>query len=326
MASFVRSTENFASRNALFDRGAGLVVGVSGGPDSTALLSILAQIREKYALKIRVAHLNYGLRGRSSDADERFVRELAFSLGIPCSVKKAPISRKTPNLEAKLREIRYAYFEQIRKRYRMEAVVVAHTADDQAETLLFRLFRGGGMRSLAAMRPKAGHVVRPLLWATRKDVMAYLKQNKFGYRVDKSNTDLKYTRNRIRHRVLPYLVREFGAGLPRLLSGEASVLGQEYAFLESASLKHERSIGLESHGSGSLWFTCRSFLRLPPAVRTTLLRLWTERLSKGAQGLTAPQAEEAINMLVRFKNKPQEARFGRLKILRKGAKVMLIYA
>lgn len=326
MSAFARSIENFASRNALFQQGGSLIVAVSGGPDSVALLHTLCELQAKYAWKIRVAHVNYGLRGRSSDADERFVRGLADRYSLLCSVKKMKIPKKSANLEALLRDSRYAYFEELRKRYRANAVVVAHTADEQAETLMLRLFRGGGMRSLAAMRPKTASVIRPLLGMTKKQILAYLKQNKFGYRVDKSNIDLQFTRNRIRHRILPYLARMTTPGLPRLLADEASILGEEYAFLESEAFQKEKTLGVKAFGRAGLAFSVRAFLRMETGLRLILLRMWVERLSGGRQGLTGPQMFEILNMLSRFKNKDQKIAFGRLKILRKGDKVMLIYS
>jgi tRNA(Ile)-lysidine synthase len=193
------------------------VVAVSGGPDSVALAHALA------SREIVLAHFNHRLRGAESDADEEFVAGLSAR---PCHVQRvdtaAEAARRGQNLEATARDLRYAWFAQVAREVGAAWVAVAHTADDQAETLLFRLLRGTGvegLRGMSARRPLDGRIdlVRPMLTIRRRDVLAYLKANALPYRVDSSNRDTTFTRNRLRHELIPQLEREYNPGLVDVL-------------------------------------------------------------------------------------------------------------
>lgn len=194
----------------------GIVVAVSGGPDSVALLRILATLR--YGEKLTVAHLNHQLRDAESDADEAFVRDLAAKLSLPVYSErlnvKASAQCEGDNLEASARRARYSWFQRVAQETQSRWVATGHTADDQAETVLHRLLRGTGLkglRGIAARRSlSAGlELVRPLLHVRRAEVMAYLDAEDQDYRIDSSNRDLAFTRNRIRHELLPLLAERF---------------------------------------------------------------------------------------------------------------------
>jgi tRNA(Ile)-lysidine synthase len=197
----------------------GIVAAVSGGADSVALLRALHSLSVEKAT-LQVAHLNHGLRGRESDADEAFVRELCAKLGLPCHVHNldvASIAReKGENLEAVARRLRYDWFAELATQAGCDYVATGHTSDDQAETVLLRLLRGTGLRGLrgiAARRSLNDQVVliRPFLHSSRSEVTDYLKQLGQEYRDDRSNCDTRFARNRIRHQVLPLLKQENSA-------------------------------------------------------------------------------------------------------------------
>jgi tRNA(Ile)-lysidine synthase len=198
------------------------VVGVSGGPDSVALLRALVAAG---AGPVAVAHVNHRLRGSESDADEAFVRDLAAGLGLPCHVLRLDPGSLAGNREAAARRARYDWFATLGGSW----VATGHTADDQAETVLHRLVRGTGvqgLRGIAAVRRGPVPVVRPLLGVGRADVLAYLADLGQPYRTDATNADPGLTRNRIRHDLLP-LLRTFNpavaAALGRL-AGQAEEL------------------------------------------------------------------------------------------------------
>lgn len=214
---------------------AGIVVAVSGGPDSVALLHALLRLRGPAPLVI--AHLNHQLRGAESDADEAFVRDLHASLvargNPPLELRCLRIdvggraAAAGANIEATARDERYRFLADVAREHGLSLVATGHTADDQAETVLHRLLRGAGLqglRGIAPRRPLADRVelIRPLLDVTRTEVLKFLENEGVAARQDSSNADLKFTRNRIRHELLPYLAEHFNPGIRDILGRLAS--------------------------------------------------------------------------------------------------------
>lgn len=170
-----------------------------------ALLHLLGRLKKKHAFRLHVAHVNYGLRGRDSERDETLVHVIAQTLGLPISVLSSRIKPKR-NTEARLREMRYAYFEKVRKRLGFSVIVTAHTMDDLAETFLMNLIRGAGPTGLSPFRhPLSRHIVRPLLDFRKKELVEFLEAEHLKYRLDRSNHSRRFIRNRIRHELLPLL-------------------------------------------------------------------------------------------------------------------------
>lgn len=207
-----------------------LIVAVSGGADSVALLDILATAPD-LPLSLVVAHLNHCLRGAESDADEQFVRNLAKQYQFPCEVMRADIREKAESTDQSLeeagREARYAFFERLRQQYGAVAVCVAHHAEDQAETFLIRLLRGAGTSGLGCMPYKNNrHVIRPLLDISRGELRRYLDEVGMTWREDSSNLDHSFLRNRIRHELLP-LLEEYAPAAVHHIASAAKLLRQD---------------------------------------------------------------------------------------------------
>jgi tRNA(Ile)-lysidine synthase len=192
----------------------------------------MALLRALVALGYRphVCHLNHRWRGAASDADARFVRALAGQLGLPVTVGRL-LRRDDVPTEDTARRARLAFFERVAKKTGIRTLALAHTADDQAETVLLRLIRGAGPTGLAGMAGErklgALRIVRPLLGVTRAEVLDYLKAHRLTWREDASNRDLRFLRNRVRHVLLPLLEREFNPGIRRVLCGTAEVMRAE---------------------------------------------------------------------------------------------------
>lgn len=232
-----------------------VLVAVSGGADSVALLRALAAIREPGEGGLAAAHFNHQLRGEESQADERFVVALCGQLAVPCEVGRAPVhawnSRRGEGLEAAARTARYDFLLQTAARLGARYVVTAHTADDQAETILHRIARGTGLAGLAGMartRPLAPGItlLRPLLEFRRSELLAYLDELGQSYRHDVSNEDVRFTRNRIRLELLPELARHVNPGvieaIVRLgaLAAEAqTVIDAAIAALDARAVRYE---------------------------------------------------------------------------------------
>jgi tRNA(Ile)-lysidine synthase len=221
-------------RQRLFMQGDTLVVALSGGADSTALLDLLSRLPE-YNLRLIVAHLNHCLRGVESDADEEFCRVLAARYAIPFEVRRIDIkimaSESRLNLEDAGRRARIEFLDEIRIRYGAVAVVLAHHADDQAETVLMRLLRGSGITGLSGMAYRnARDYVRPLLDITRSEIEQYLCGRSKEWREDASNSDTIYLRNRIRHELLP-LLEEYNPAIRSCLAATASIISDDEKLL-----------------------------------------------------------------------------------------------
>jgi len=189
----------------LFIPGGRIVVGVSGGGDSLALVDLYARISQPIVL----AHCNFGLRGEESDEDEKFVRKVGLVYDLPVYVTgfdTIGYSRENGiSVEMAARELRYAWFEQVRAETACAAIAVAHHGDDSVETMLINLIRGTGIRGLAGIQPRQGNVIRPLLFTNRIELINYLEFRHLEYRNDSSNQDTRFIRNRIRQIVLPEL-------------------------------------------------------------------------------------------------------------------------
>lgn len=212
-----------------------VLVAVSGGADSVALLRALAAVRPGGPGRLIAAHVNHQLRGTESDADEAFVRDLCHRLGLPCEVERLTLAadrqRAAAGLEERARRARYAALTQLAHRLGARYVATGHTADDQAETILHRLLRGTGLAGLAGMaraRPlsPATSLVRPLLGVRRAAVLEYLQTLGQPYRHDSSNADLQFTRNRLRHQLLPELAAAVNPGVVEALLRLGGLAGE----------------------------------------------------------------------------------------------------
>jgi tRNA(Ile)-lysidine synthase len=234
----------YIHRHELLRAGDRVGVAVSGGADSVALLRILLELRQQLGIVLSVVHLNHQLRGAESDADEVFVRELAGTHGLELHCESADVKghavKQKLSLETAARQLRCKFFEKLLTEAKANKIATAHTLDDQAETVLLRLLRGTGLRGLAAIRPKlqvadvgeevCGEIVRPLLAARRAAAAEYLHAVAQPWREDESNQKLEFTRNRVRHRLLPLLQREFNAAVVEKLGELAEIAHGEEEF------------------------------------------------------------------------------------------------
>ncbi len=257
--------------------GARVVVGVSGGADSIVLLHLLHRLRSRWDLALHVAHLDHGLRPDAGQ-DAVFVERVATDWQIPCTIERCDVSARCQqagwSLEDGARRIRYQMFLEVAKRHSATHIALAHTADDQAETVLMRLLRGTGLLGLGAIPMKRQMqgvwLVRPLLQAWRRDLLAYVEGEHLPYREDSTNNDTRFVRNRIRHELLPLLERDYNPNIKGTLTQLAEQSGCDYAYLQDSAARQWKRLTRSSEQQVSM--TISSFLRQPKALQRQFVR------------------------------------------------------
>ena len=241
-------------RHDLIPRGSRVAAAISGGPDSAALAHVLNELQRAGEFTLAgLAHFNHRLRGDAAAGDERFCRDVAAAIGVAIDVESADVDALARewgvSIEAAGRRARYEFFARAAGRLAADHIAVGHTRNDQAETFLLRLLRGAGPRGLGGIHPRAGAIVRPLLDATRADVMAYLAARRLDWREDESNADVAIARNRVRHELIPFLTERFSAGIVDVLAREADLARDEEAWLETSAIEMASGVVLSKDGT-----------------------------------------------------------------------------
>jgi tRNA(Ile)-lysidine synthase len=295
-------------KSPLIAAGDRILVAVSGGPDSVALLHILCELREEFALHLEVSHLEHGIRGAEAKDDARFVRELAERLHLPVHIKEVSIPHLRSqagkgNIEALARQERHRFFSEVMRQRDLNKVATAHTQDDQAETVLMWLLRGAAKKGLGGMAPlqainvkdgessKAMAIIRPLLGLAKHDLLYFLDKRGLEYRRDRTNEDPAYLRNWLRMDLIPRLKDRIDPRLSVRLAQSAEVLRDEDRFLDSLAENELEGMGNKDGLSRE------RFLRQPKALQRRLLRLWVERARGHLRGLEFDHGDALLRLI-----------------------------
>ncbi len=238
--------KKFIEDNALVKYGDKIITGVSGGADSVFLFLVLAALAEEYNLSLCAVHINHGIRGEEALHDEKFTENFVQSLGYRCRI----FYKDIPALAAELkiteeeagRRYRYECFESVRKELGYNKTAVAHHKDDQAETVLFQLLRGSGIRGLGGMRASNGNIIRPLLGIKRAEIEEALMEEGTGYCIDSTNEGNKYARNMIRNSIMPYITENIQPAAAERIAGTARQLQDIYAYIDKQAEKRYKQI------------------------------------------------------------------------------------
>jgi tRNA(Ile)-lysidine synthase len=304
----VNSVWNIIKEYDLFPDGRIIIIGLSGGPDSVALVNILYRIKQRYNRdwNIILAHLNHHIRARQSDMDEKFCRKLAITLGLRIYVahkKVIELSKKRKqSLEETARQERYRFFDALaktlirNKKRQIISIAVGHNLDDNAETVLFRIIRGTALKGLRAITIKRKlfdnsrfYLVRPLLYTTREGILSYLKTHNLPYRIDATNKDKKILRNRIRHELLP-LLRQYNPQISEHLNELSETATLYYDFLGNvfkAKLPRRRKI-----------LSISAMKQEHPAIQTEMIN----RVLENIKGLSKTLMREHYSALLKLIN------------------------
>lgn len=275
-----------ALRDAGVAAGQRLLVAVSGGVDSMVLLAILVRLQARLGLQLHVAHVHHGLRGRAADQDAAFVVAEAARRGLGVTVARLnPADRpRGESVQAWARGARYGCLDAIAERVRASRIAVAHTRDDQAETVLLNLLRGTGPRGLRGIPPVRDRILRPLLDVSRVEVEAYATVQHLRFRTDASNASDLYRRNRIRHHLLPLLAKEYNPRIVESLATLATLMREDDAALtvQAASLVEETA----RETAPAVRLGVAALRGAAPAVARRTFQVVVERLSRGRHSLT----------------------------------------
>ena len=287
----------------LFLPGQHLLVAVSGGPDSVALLSLLHRLARSWRLMLTVVHCNYGLRGAESDGDESFVHAFCQERQLPLVIHRPTLVKRQQrsSLQAAARDARYGFMKQLAQELGADGIAVGHTANDQAETLLMWMLRGAGMTGLAGMPyVREDRIIRPLLAASREEVVAYLDDEGLTYRRDSSNEKPLYHRNRIRKELLPVIMRLAPAAV-RVLQRQADLLREDEHFLKGVTNNLVRTL-ISHNPSGVQRVDRRAFIELPVALQRRLVRAILQTYDEEGRASSLRVVESVRHLLLKGKS------------------------
>ena len=228
---------DFIKENSMIKNGDKVLVALSGGPDSVCLLHILSELRELLHIEVYAAHVNHCLRGESALKDEAYVEELCKNLNIKCFVKRVDINKisEEQNISTEMagREERYKFFEELKNEYSLDKIAIAHNANDQAETLIMRALRGTGIEGLVGIKPvRDGIFIRPILILRRKEIEEYCEINNLNPRIDETNLEEIYSRNKIRLKAIPFIEENFNPDIVTTLNRLAYSCSKDVEFIQ----------------------------------------------------------------------------------------------
>lgn len=266
-------------------QGGRMIIALSGGPDSMALLHLLGEIQKRFELDLAAVWVDHGLRAEETPQEEATVLAATEKLHIPCirqRVDAASFAKKQGmSLEHAARDLRYAALRQTAREMEAEYIAVAHTADDQAEEILLRLLRGSGREGISGMRMRSRELIRPLLNIEKKDLLAWLREREIAFCLDSSNEDMRFLRNRVRHQLLPFLEEHFARGIKKSLRKSADSLAADEELLTALTAEAEektiRQVPSEEADAVPKMTLFRApFLTLHPALQRRVVEglLW----------------------------------------------------
>ncbi len=321
--------QNTIANKGLIKKGDRVLVCVSGGPDSIALLHLMVDLRKHYDIELAVAHLDHMLRGRQSAADANFVKRITAKLGIPFVIEKKNVKKiaNSPkmSIEERAREARYNFYQRAAKKTGANKIATGHNMDDQAETILMRFVKGSGSRGLSGIpyKRQLGHtqVIRPLLDVKRADIEEYLKKHRLPSRVDASNFKTFYLRNKIRHILMPFLEKEFNPKIKENLKSIAKNLSNESDYLGTVARRLYKH--LTSGTKARIEISLRDLLRQHIALQPLIVREIICSLKGDLKRITYRHWQE-IESILTYKDKWSIDLPGKIKVNKKGGRLIFM--
>jgi len=301
-----------------------LIIAISGGPDSVFLLHQLVRVQKSKNLQLHLAHFNHQIRNQASDADEKFVRQLAEKFNLPLSISRSARFFKTKTgkfSEEQMRQQRYKFLQQTRQTLGADFIVTAHHFDDQIETIIFNFIRGTGPQGLTGMSAQKNHILRPLLDTPKEKIIKYLKKHRIHYQTDKSNLDLNYQRNLIRHKLIP-LFQKINPQFDKSIQQLALTLSSQQSYIKQVAQTFVRPTHQNSRPD-RLIMTLTQFKKLHAAIQTEIIKQIIAPHVPPDKQLTAKVIYEVQNIILHSRPNSQKILFDALSIYKKNDKIYL---
>jgi len=316
----IMDIENVLQENNIDLNNKRIIAAVSGGPDSMCLLYLLNNLKNKYKLKIDVCHVNYKIRGKDADNDEKIVKEFCEKMSIKYHILNCHNLSKR-NSENELRDIRYSFFEKIKGDIKADLIAVGHNKDDQVETIVMNFIRGASLKGLGGMEIKARNIIRPLLAIKKKDILKYLKEENILFRIDKTNTETDYHRNKIRNILIPLLEKEYNLNLRSTLIRNSKIIRQLNDFIQNYIKLFLPEICELSKNKIEIDY--KKWLLLPDILKYEIIKIAIEKLLGSLTDIGYCHLEEIICMLTNKVTFGKKTMFERLLIEEKYGKIKL---
>lgn len=294
----IQNVKHFIEKHQLLARGDNVIVALSGGADSCALLLSLLRLAPDYGLSIVAAHFNHGVRGGESNDDEAFCRGMARDLGVGFVSGHCDPSlrKKGMSEEDYYRRERYRFLDSVAEAHGAQKIALGHHQNDQAETVLINMMRGSGLEGLRGFLPmREGRYIRPLMNVTRQEIHSFLREAGQFFCQDSTNQSRIYLRNKVRLELIPYLKDHYNPAIEKKLAHTADILRREDEFIRSCVLDAMASISVKT-SSGRVQFSATAFRDLPFAIRFRLIKMLLENLSADKNGFTMHHIQSLVRL------------------------------
>ncbi len=318
---------NTIKKYNLIEDGDKIVIGVSGGPDSICLLHILNEIKNEFHFEICVAHINHMIR-KEADEETEYVKESCKSLGIECYIKRIDVIKIANNLkrgtEETGRKIRYEFFEEVLEKTKSNKIATAHNNNDKAETILMNILRGSGTSGLKGIEPiRDKKYIRPLIDTSREEIEEYCKENNLEPRIDKSNNENIYTRNKIRNIVIPYIKKEFNPNIIKTINRLSEVVNEENEYLNKITEETFNEIYV-SKDANQIILDLKKFNNLELVIKRRIILYTINKLLLSITGIEKVNIDDIIKLCNNNIGNKYLKPIKNLKILVKKGKIFFI--
>ena len=335
MTNFLKKLQNFIFQEKLLKQGDKVVVGVSGGPDSIGLSLAFKKLQTKYDLDLFLVHINYHQRGVESDGDQKFVEKFARENEVDLKVFDYPESAAKPddsgrrknNSEEVMRDFRCEKFEEVRQSLGFDKIAVAHNENDNVETFLMNLLRGSGLQGLRGIPVKNNFIIRPFLNFSKDEILKFLKENNQKFRIDKTNLEADFTRNKVRLKLIPFLEKNFNSNLKEGLGKLVGNLKDDNDFIQFATKKIYAELIEENLGEitclpvGKVWDISK-FKEVPIGGQKRIFREIIFELKGDLKNVTNNNFLEFKKILDSKKSKKQKMQIGKIVLIKEGNRVI----
>lgn len=275
-----------------------IVVGVSGGPDSICLLHVLSSLREELEIELYVAHINHGLRD-VADIETEYVEKFCKSLNIECFVKKVDIQKiakeEKKGTEETGRNVRYNFFSEVAQKTNSNKIATAHNSNDRAETVILNVLRGSGISGLKGIEPiRDNKFIRPLIYINRQEIEQYCKENNLNPKIDESNKENIYSRNKVRNIIIPYIEREFNKNIIKTINRLSDVATEENEYLQNIVKNEYQSISKKENNTVVL--DLKKFNNLELVIKRRLILYTINEAIHTTNGIEKVNVDDIIKL------------------------------